>query len=99
MRFALRSLLVPAAALLTLAGCGITGNFRHDPGYAAFGFQGPGTQRELGLSVGPLPLHVARWFVGDDPDIGPLMKDLRAARVYIYTVGDPERVADRIAAT
>lgn len=98
MRLAFHSLL-PAAAALTLAACGITGNFRNDPGYAAFGFQGADTQREIGLSLGPLPLGVARLFVGDDEDIGPLMKGLRAARVYIYTVDDAERVAQRIAAT
>ena len=98
MRPAFRSLLVPTAAL-ALAACGVTGNFRHDPGDAAFGFQGFGTERELGLSLGPLPLGVARWFVGDDPDLGPLMKDLRAARVYVYTVDDTERVTARIAAT
>jgi hypothetical protein len=99
MRLAFRSLLLPAVASLSVAACGITGNFRNDPGYAAFGFQGPDTHREIGLSLGPLPLGVARLFVGDDPDIGPMMKGLRAARVYIYEVDDAERVAQRIAAT
>jgi hypothetical protein len=99
MRFASRALLVPAAASLTVAACGITGNFRNDPGYAAFGFQGPGTHREMGLSLGPLPLGVARWFVGDDPDIGPMVDGLRAARVYVYEIADAQRVSQRIAAT
>jgi hypothetical protein len=100
MRTVLRVLAVTATAAL-LASCGITGNFRHDPGYADF--DSPGlldTDREIGLSLGPLPLAMARLFVGDDPDLGPLMKDLRAARVYVYdVVGDPEHVAQSIATT
>ncbi|HET8699019.1 MAG TPA: hypothetical protein VFO94_16160, partial [Gammaproteobacteria bacterium] len=102
MRFAFRSLLLPAAASLALAGCGITGNFRHDPGYAAFGYQGPGTERDFGLSLGPLPLGVARLFMNVTdiaPDVLPMVQGLRAARVYVYTVDDAERVARRIAAT
>jgi hypothetical protein len=100
MRTALRVLAV-TAAIGTLMSCGITGNFRHDAGYADF--DSPGlldTDREIGLSLGPLPLSIARLFVGDDPDLGPLMKDLRAARVYVYEVdGNTERVAQRIATT
>lgn len=98
MRLAFRSVLL-LTALLPLGACGITGNFRNDPGYADFGAQGRGTQRDIGLSLGPLPLGVARMFMDDDPDIGPLLKDLRAARVYVYTVDDPERVAQRIETT
>lgn len=98
MRLAFRSALVLAASLL-LAACGITGNFRNDPGYADFGAKGMDTHREVGLSLGPLPLGMARMFLDDDEDIGPLLKDLRAARVYVYTVDDPERVAERVAAT
>jgi hypothetical protein len=98
MRLASRSALVLAASL-PLAACGITGNFRNDPGYADFGPQAQDTHREIGLSLGPLPLGLARMFVNDDPELGPILKDLRAARVYIYDVDDPERVADRIATT
>ncbi|HZF27627.1 MAG TPA: DUF4252 domain-containing protein [Gammaproteobacteria bacterium] len=101
MRHVSLPLLVPAVASLLLAGCGITGNFRNDPGYAEF--DSPGmrdTEREIGLSLGPLPLGVARLFFGGDEDIGPMLKGLRAARVYIYDVdGDAERVEKRIAET
>jgi hypothetical protein len=102
MRFAFRPLFLFVAASLALAGCGITGNFRNDPGYAAFGYQGPGTERDLGLSLGPLPLGMARLFMNVTdigPDVRPMMQGLRAARVYVYTVDDAERVAQRIAAT
>ena len=76
-----------ALAALLIAGCGITGNFRHDPGYAAFGETGPlAEDRELGISLGPLPLAFARLVVDDDPEIGPILKDLRAVRVYSYGV-------------
>ena len=98
MRPSFRSVLVLAASL-PLAACGITGNFRNDPGYADFGSQQSGAERDIGLSLGPLPLGMARMFMDDDPEIGLLLKDLRAARVYIYTVDDGERVAQRIEAT
>jgi len=87
------------AASLPLTGCGITGNFRNDVGYADFGPQGQNTHREIGLSLGPLPLGLARMFMDDDPELGPMLKDLRAARVYVYEVDDAERVAERIATT
>ena len=74
-----------ALAALLIAGCGITGNFRHDPGYAAFGEPGPlAEDRELGISLGPLPLAFARLVLDDDPEVGPILKDLRAVRVYSY---------------
>jgi hypothetical protein len=98
MRLSFRSVLVLAASL-PLAACGITGNFRNDLGYADFGSQGRGTERDIGLSLGPLPLGVARMFLHDDEDIGPLLKDLRAARVYVYTVDNAERVAQQIDTT
>ena len=83
---------------LLLTGCGITGNFRNDPGYAQFGSPGPwDTDREFGLSLGPLPLGLARWILDDDPELGPMLEDLRAVRVYTYEVAhDPEDVAQRI---
>ena len=76
----------------------ITGNFRNDPGYASFGSPGwHATDREFAISLGPLPLTVARWFLDDDPDIGPLLKELRAVRVYTYAIaGHAEQVAERV---
>ena len=92
-----RAFVLTAAAFL-LAGCGITGNFRNDPGYAAFGSPGfVATDREFAMSLGPLPLRVASWFLHDEPDVGPLLKELRAVRIYTYEVaGDAERVARRV---
>ena len=89
-----------ALAALLIAGCGITGNFRHDPGYAAFGEPGPlAEDRELGLSLGPLPLAFARLVVDDDPEMGPILKDLRAVRVYSYgATRDPESTARHVRA-
>ena len=90
------TLIVATLALLT--GCGITRNFRNDPGYAEFGSPGPlDTDREFGLSLGPLPLGLARWAFDDDPEFGPMLRELRAVRVYTYEVAhDPEDVAQRI---
>jgi hypothetical protein len=91
--------LLGLAALL--AGCGITGNFRNDPGYAAF--DSPGSldaNRELGISLGPLPLSIARWALKDEPEIQPLIQDLRAVRVYTYNVtADSTDVANRVRET
>lgn len=93
--------LIAGGFSLLLMGCGITGNFRNDPGYAAFGSPGPlDTEREFGISVGPLPLTIARWALKDDPDIGPLVENLRAVRVYTYEVtDDAEAVANRVRET
>jgi hypothetical protein len=91
------ALLVVGGLAPLLAGCGITGNFRNDPGYAAFGSPGPlDTDREFGISVGPLPLKIAKWVLKDEPEIGPLIQDLRAVRVYNYEVrADAEDVTTR----
>jgi hypothetical protein len=92
--------LTPAVCVLglLLTGCGITGNFRNDPGYARFGSPGPwDTNREFGVSLGPLPLGFARWIFDDDPEFGPMLEDLRAVRVYTYDVRhDLDDVAERI---
>jgi hypothetical protein len=95
------ALLVAGGLASLLAGCGITGNFRHDPGYAAFGSPGPSdTDRKFGVSVGPLPLQIAKWVLKDDPDIGPLIEDLRAVRVYHYDVtADAAAVDNRVRTT
>jgi hypothetical protein len=47
-----------------------------------------------------LPLQFAKWVLKDDPDFGPLVKDLRAVRVYCYEVtADAEAVAGNVRAT
>ena len=71
---------------LLLAGCGISGNFRQDPGYAAFDSQGALSEhREFGLSLGPAPLALARMFLDEEePDLGAILQELRAVRVYVY---------------
>jgi hypothetical protein len=84
---------------LLLAGCGISGNFRHDPGYAAFDANGAlGGHRELGLSLGPAPLALARMFLEDEePDLGAILRELRAVRVYVYEgLPDDERTGQRL---
>jgi hypothetical protein len=91
-------LTLTVCGLALLSGCGITGNFRNDPGYAEFGSPGLlDTDREFGLSLGPLPLGIARWVMDDDEEFGPMLKELRAVRVYTYEVAhDPEDVARRV---
>ncbi len=47
-------ILVFVASTLVLAGCGVTGNFRHDPGYAEFGsLKRLHSESEFGLRWGP----------------------------------------------
>ena len=78
---AVRTLILGASAFL-LAGCGITGNFRHDTGFADFGsLTRLDADSDFGLSLGPLPLKIAKW-VSDDEDLDPLLRDLRAVRIY-----------------
>jgi uncharacterized protein DUF4252 len=86
------------AGLTTLlTACGITGNFRNDPGYADFGpLQRLDAESDFGLSLGPLPLQIAKWATHDDDDIGPLLRELRAVRVYtLEGIVDPEEAASR----
>jgi hypothetical protein len=95
-RWALLVGIVSACALL--ADCGILGNFRGNPGYASFGSPGPrDTDREFALSLGPLPLKLARWITHDDPELSAMLDGLKAVRVYTYDVdGDVQRVSERM---
>jgi len=90
--------LVLAASALALTACGITGNFRHDPGYADFGsLQGITADSDFGISLGPLPLRIAGVFVKDDEELGPFLRELRAVRVYTFEgIEDAESLAPRI---
>jgi Domain of unknown function (DUF4252) len=86
-----------AALISLLTACGITGNFRNDPGYADFGpLQRLDAESDFGLSLGPLPLQIAKWVTHDDEDLGPLLRELRAVRVYTMEgIADPEDAATR----
>jgi hypothetical protein len=93
----LRTLVLGASSLL-LAGCGITGNFRNDPGYADFGsLKRLDSESDFGISLGPLPLKIAAWGISlseDDEEIGSFLRELRAVRVYTFEgIEDPEKVA------
>src|SRR5262245_10301868 len=91
----LERLLTLGASSLLLAGCGITGNFRNDPGYADFGaLQHLPADSHIGLSLGPLPLKIANWALKEDEDVGPFLRELRAVRVYTFegVEADPESV-------
>lgn len=95
----LRALIAVATACL-LGGCGITGNFRNDPGYAAFGsLHRLESSDDLSISLGPLPLKLARWVLDEDDadELEPLLAELRAVRVYAFDgLRSPENVADEI---
>jgi hypothetical protein len=101
MKNAIRTLSILSVCLI-LGACGISGNLRGDPGYAAF--ESPGmrdTDRSFALSLGPLPLKLARTFMDeDDEDAARILKHLDAVRIYIYEVdGNPDRVMDRMQTT
>ena len=87
--------LILGASALVLGGCGITGNFRNDPGYADFGsLTRLEADSDFGLSLGPLPLKIAKWVSKDDEDLDPLLRDLRAVRIYtLEGLADAEDVA------
>ena len=85
-----RTLTLGASSLL-LAGCGITGNFCHDLGYADFGaLQHLSADSHIRLSLGPVPLKIAAWGIDlaeDDEDaqeVGSFLRELRAVRVYTF---------------
>lgn len=86
------------AGVLTLGGCGFTGNLRFNPGYAELGSPGVAdTDRSFGLSLGPLPIKLARLFMAGDPEISGILKDVKGVRVYTYEVdGDIARVNERM---
>lgn len=72
------------AATASLTACGITGHSRTHPGFARLGsIDGTGADREFGISVGPLPLTIARRLV-----IGSLCGNLPAVSV---APGDDQR--------
>ena len=77
-----------------LTACGITGNFRHDPGYAEFGsLQRLDAESDFGISLGPLPLQIAKWVTHDDEEVGPFLRELRAVRVYTFEgIADSKQV-------
>jgi hypothetical protein len=91
-----------AGLSLVLADCGILGNFRHDPGYAAFGSPGiEDTDRDLALSLGPVPVGLGRlashFVLRDEPELSKVLVGVRAVRVYTYEVkGDLTRVQGRM---
>jgi hypothetical protein len=91
-----RTLILGVAALL-LGGCGITGNFRNDPGYADFdALRGLDAESDFGLSLGPLPLKIAGLVLDEDDEeeLKPLLRDLRAVRVYtLEGLADAEAVS------
>jgi hypothetical protein len=93
-----RAIAIGFTALL-LAGCGLSGDFRRDPGYAAFdAADGLAEHREVGLSLGPAPLALARLFVDEqEPEIGEILRELRAVRVYVYEgIADDERTGQQL---
>ena len=77
-----------------LTACGVTGNFRHDPGYADFGsLQRLDAESDFGISLGPLPLQIAKWVTHDDEEVGPFLRELRAVRVYTFEgIADSKQV-------
>jgi hypothetical protein len=78
-----------------LTACGLTGNFRHDPGYVDFGsLKRLDAESDFGLSLGPLPLQIAKWATHDDQEVGPFLRELRAVRVYTFEgIADAQQVA------
>ena len=83
-----------AVLVPVLTACGVTGNFRHDPGYADFGsLQRLDAESDFGISLGPLPLQIAKWVTHDDEEVGPFLRELRAVRVYTFEgIADSKQV-------
>lgn len=97
--------LLGLAAVAALSACGFTGNLRMNPGFASFGTPSTlqGTDRELALSFGPIPIRLAtmvsRPFLREEPWIPATLKDVRAVRVYTYDLDDPTVVEAHVEQT
>ena len=94
--------LILVLGLTMLGGCGFTGNLRSDPGFAFF--DAPGlmeTDRVMALSLGPVPLRLARIMIDDkDPEAKMFLKELDAVRIYVYEIDrNPELVKQRMDST
>jgi hypothetical protein len=91
--------LILGASVWVLGGCGITGNFRNDPGYADFSsLRGLDAESDIGISLGPVPLQIAQWALHDEEDEGPFLRELRGVRVYTFDgVADPQQAATGVA--
>lgn len=88
---------VLAAALILLAGCGLTAP-RSSDGFADLDSLGMGdTDRVIALSIGPTLLHFAARHIDNDPEVRDLLRSLDGVRIRIYEIdGDPQRVAGRM---
>jgi hypothetical protein len=86
-------LLIAAVLLPVLAGCGVSGNVRNDPGYAAFdSLRQLESSENLSLSFGAMPLQLARFVLDDDHgDARALLAELRAVRVHVLEGRDDAR--------
>jgi hypothetical protein len=84
------------ALVLPLTACGVTGNFRHDPGYVdSDALQRLESDSRLALSFGPLPLRLAGWVLDeDDAEIESMIAELRGVRVHVF---EGLRDADEVA--
>jgi hypothetical protein len=98
--------LLLGALTIALSGCGFTGNLRMNPGFASFRTPStlPGADRQLGISVGPVPLRLAtmvsRVVIREEPWIPDMLSDVRAVRVYFYDVArDGGRVTEHMEET
>jgi hypothetical protein len=71
---------------------------RYHEGFADFGSPGMGqTDREFALSLGPLPIKIARAITKHDPEISTMLSGLKGVRVYIYEIDhDANRVTRRL---
>lgn len=85
------------AALLALAGCGLTAP-HENPGFADLDSLGIfDVDNTITLSIGPALLHFAARHMDDDPETQALLRGLDGVRVRIYEIdGDALAVAARM---
>ncbi|MEM9532300.1 MAG: DUF4252 domain-containing protein [Pseudomonadota bacterium] len=77
-----RNWILVVLSIFVLGACGITAG--RGAGYARLPAPDD-THRVMGLSLGPLPLRLARVIVRDeDPEAARILKGLRGVRVFIY---------------
>ncbi|MGI9259789.1 MAG: DUF4252 domain-containing protein [Gammaproteobacteria bacterium] len=85
-------------ATLALSACGFETDLSGQLGYAAFDSSGFfDAHKEVSLSIGSLPIGLAKGFMVDEPEAEALLEDLAGLQVRIYEIdADTDSVRDRV---
>lgn len=83
--------------VLLCSACGITaGSLNKDPGYASLDFPHFWqAEKEIGISIGPALMGIARNFIPEDEDVFHLIQNIRGVHLRVYSVADNSDVINQ----